>query len=59
MRVAVMGSGAVGGYFGGRLAMAGHDVCFIARGEHLRAIRQTGLQVESTKGDFLVFPVGS
>ena len=56
MRVAVMGSGAVGGYFGGRLAMAGHDVCFIARGEHLRAIRQTGLQVESTKGDFLVFP---
>ena len=56
MRIAVMVSGAVGGYFGGRLAMAGHDVCFIARGEHLRAIRQTGLRVESPKGDFLVFP---
>lgn len=56
MRIAVMGSGGVGGYFGGRLAMAGHDVCFIARGEHLRAIRQNGLQVESINGDFVVFP---
>ena len=56
MRIAVMGSGGVGGYFGGRLAMADHDVWFIARGEHLRAIRQRGLQVQSLNGDFTVQP---
>jgi 2-dehydropantoate 2-reductase len=51
MRVAVMAAGAVGGYFGARLAAAGHDVSFIARGEHLRAIRTRGLRVESPLGD--------
>ena len=47
MRIAAMAAGAVGGYFGARLAAAGHDVCFIARGAHLRAIRQNGLRIES------------
>jgi 2-dehydropantoate 2-reductase len=56
MRVAVFGSGGVGGYFGGRLAQAGEDVIFIARGEHLRAIQKDGLKVESIKGDFQVKP---
>lgn len=57
MRIAVFGTGAVGGYFGGRLAQAGEDVVFIARGEHLRAMLMHGLQVDSIKGDFLVKPV--
>jgi ketopantoate reductase len=42
MRIAVFGTGAVGGYFGGRLAEAGEDVSFIARGKHLAAIREGG-----------------
>lgn len=54
MRIAVFGTGGVGGYFGGRLAIAGHDVTFVARGEHLLAIREQGLRVESVRGDFLV-----
>ena len=57
MRIAVFGTGAVGGYFGGRLAQAGEDVVFIARGEQLRALLMQGLQVDSIKGDFLVKPV--
>ena len=57
MRIAVVGAGGVGGYFGGRLAQAGHDVTFIARGEHLRAMLQAGLRVESISGDFAVSPV--
>ena len=56
MRVAVFGTGAVGGYFGGRLAQAGVDVTFIARGEHLAAIREKGLKVESIQGDFTIRP---
>jgi 2-dehydropantoate 2-reductase len=56
MRIAVFGTGGVGGYFGGRLAEAGHDVTFIARGEHLRAIKTSGLRVDSSAGDFVVFP---
>lgn len=56
MKIAILGSGAVGGYFGGRLAQAGHDVAFIARGDHLRAILKDGLQVESLKGDFAIHP---
>ena len=53
MKVAVMGTGGVGGYFGGLLARAGHDVTFIARGAHLEAIRRHGLKVESLRsGDF-------
>jgi 2-dehydropantoate 2-reductase len=51
MRVAVMAAGAVGGYFGGRLAAAGHDVAFIARGAHRDAIRRDGLKIESTLGN--------
>jgi 2-dehydropantoate 2-reductase len=54
MRIAIFGSGGVGGYFGGRLAQAGNDVTFIARGEHLAAIRQNGLQVNSIAGDFVL-----
>jgi 2-dehydropantoate 2-reductase len=57
MRVAVFGSGGVGGYFGGRLANAGEEVVFIARGEHLKVMRQNGLKVDSLKGNFVVKPV--
>ena len=56
MRIAIMGTGGVGGYFGGLLAKSGEDVTFIARGEHLRAIREQGLRIESVFGDFTVFP---
>ncbi|HEX3186916.1 MAG TPA: 2-dehydropantoate 2-reductase [Pyrinomonadaceae bacterium] len=56
MRIAVFGTGGVGGYFGGRLAHAGEDVTFIARGEHLRAIKTNGLIVDSLAGNFVVFP---
>ena len=55
MDIAVMGAGGVGGYFGGLLARAGNNVTFIARGPHLDAIRQNGLQVISgNDGDFTV-----
>jgi 2-dehydropantoate 2-reductase len=56
MRIAVFGTGGVGGYFGGRLARAGEDVTFIARGEHLRAIQTKGLKIDSLDGDFVVDP---
>lgn len=46
----------MGGYFGGRLAQAGEDVTFVARGEHLRAIQTKGLKVESRNGDFTIYP---
>ncbi len=51
MRIATMAAGAVGGYFGARLADAGHDVFFIARGAHLAAIKKNGLTIESVHGD--------
>jgi 2-dehydropantoate 2-reductase len=54
MRFAIVGSGAVGGYLGARLARAGHDVTFLARGAHLEAIRQRGLEIRSAAGDFVV-----
>jgi len=55
MKFAILGSGAVGGYFGAKLARAGQDVTFIARGAHLEAIRANGLEVKSPKlGDFHV-----
>jgi 2-dehydropantoate 2-reductase len=55
MRFAILGSGAVGGYYGARLARAGHDVTFIARGAHLEAIRERGLIIRSPMlGDFTV-----
>jgi 2-dehydropantoate 2-reductase len=56
-RVAIMGSGGVGGYFGARLAAAGCKVDFIARGEHLAAMRATGLRVESPVGDVCIDPI--
>ncbi|MFZ5809992.1 MAG: 2-dehydropantoate 2-reductase [Chloroflexota bacterium] len=56
MRIAVFGSGAVGGYFGARLIRAGEQVCMMARGEHLRAIRASGLRVEGASGDFVALP---
>jgi 2-dehydropantoate 2-reductase len=51
MRIAVMGTGGVGGYFGARLAQAGHEVAFVARGRQLEALRDHGLRVESPLGD--------
>jgi 2-dehydropantoate 2-reductase len=57
MRIAMVGSGGLGGYYGGLLAVAGHEVTFIARGAHLAALREKGLQVKSVHGDFMVAPV--
>ncbi len=57
MRVAIFGVGGVGGYFGGRLAQAGEEVFFIARGAHLQAMQEHGLRVESLTGDFVVSPI--
>ncbi len=51
MRIGVMAAGAVGGYFGGRLAAAGHDVVLFARGANLAALRKDGLTIKSVKGD--------
>jgi 2-dehydropantoate 2-reductase len=48
MRFAILGSGAVGGYFGAKLARSGQDVTFIARGAHLEAIRARGLEIRAT-----------
>lgn len=56
MKIAIFGSGGVGGYFGGRLALAGQDVTFIARGAHLAAVIESGLRVDSIGGDFVVNP---
>lgn len=55
MKIAILGSGAVGGYYGAKLARAGHDVTFIARGAHLAALRERGMQIKSPAvGDFTV-----
>jgi len=51
MRIAVMATGAVGGYFGGRMAAAGHEVHFLARGKTLETLRTKGLKIESVLGD--------
>jgi 2-dehydropantoate 2-reductase len=59
MRIVVFGTGGVGGFFGGRLERAGEDVTFIARCEHLRAIKENGLKIDSTAGDFLIFPASA
>ena len=48
MRIAVIGTGGVGGYFGALLARAGHDVTFVARGAHLAAMQERGLRIDST-----------
>jgi len=57
LRIAVVGVGGVGGYFGGRLARAGVETVFIARGATLHALRSNGLRVDSIAGDFTVQPV--
>ncbi|ASB50251.1 ketopantoate reductase family protein [Alkalitalea saponilacus] len=57
MKVTIIGTGGVGAYFGGRMANAGHDVTFVARGEHLKAMLEKGLKVKSINDDFLVSPV--
>jgi len=57
MRVLIYGTGAIGGYFGARLAQAGHSVCFLARGANLQSIREGGLRIESPKGDYRVWPI--
>jgi 2-dehydropantoate 2-reductase len=57
MRIAIMGSGGVGGYVGGRLAASGQEVAFIARGAHLAALRARGLKIESALGDLALSPV--
>jgi 2-dehydropantoate 2-reductase len=54
MKIAIIGSGGVGGYFGGKLVRAGYDVTFLARGEHLKEIQQNGLTIKSIKGDFKI-----
>src|ERR1700760_2274876 len=54
MKIVVLGAGGVGGYFGGRLAAAGHDVTFVARGAHLAAMLQSGLRITSERGDLLI-----
>ena len=56
MKIAIMGTGGVGGYYGGLLARTGQAVTFIARGAHLAAIREKGLQIKSVHGDFTVAP---
>ena len=57
MKIVVMGSGGVGGYFGARLAASGADVTFIARGEHLAAMQRDGLKILSANGDMTLKPV--
>jgi 2-dehydropantoate 2-reductase len=57
MRVLVMGAGAVGGYYGGVLARRGHDVVFVARGEHLAAMRERGLELRTDGQTYLLRPV--
>ena len=52
MKIAILGSGAVGGYFGGMLARAGEDVTFIARGKHLAAMKSRGLEIRKPEGSF-------
>jgi 2-dehydropantoate 2-reductase len=59
MRIAVIGAGGVGGYFGGRLALAGNKVIFVARGAHLEAIQKNGLVVKSGNGEFVIKPANA
>jgi 2-dehydropantoate 2-reductase len=59
MKILIMGTGGVGGYYGGLLAKEGNNVLFIARGEHLTAIQRDGLKVNSIHGDFTVAPANA
>jgi 2-dehydropantoate 2-reductase len=56
MRIAVIGAGGVGGYFGGRLAAADNEVTFVARGAQLDAIRANGIELLSALGDLRIHP---
>jgi len=56
VKIAILGAGGIGGYYGGLLTRSGNDVTFLARGAHLVAIRDHGLRVESAHGDFEVRP---
>jgi 2-dehydropantoate 2-reductase len=57
MKIAIIGTGGVGGYFGAKLLQAGNDVSFLARGKHLETIKTKGLEVKSILGDFTTLPV--
>jgi 2-dehydropantoate 2-reductase len=57
MKIAIIGTGGVGGYFGGKLANAGNDVTFLARGEHLNSIQKNGLLIKSFQGDIRINPI--
>ena len=59
MKILIMGTGGVGGYYGGLLAQQGNEVTFIARGAHLYALRHEGLKVKSVHGDFTVSPANA
>ncbi|HSL42945.1 MAG TPA: ketopantoate reductase family protein [Anaerolineales bacterium] len=59
MKILIMGTGGVGGYYGGLLAQQGNEVTFIARGAHLYALRHEGLKVNSVHGDFHIFPANA
>lgn len=59
MKIAVLGPGGVGGYYGGELARSGQDVRLLARGRHLEALRERGLEVRTPDGDFTVHPVAT
>ncbi len=59
MKIAVIGAGGVGGFYGGLLAKSGEEVAFLGRGEHLNAIKDRGLTVKSPMGEFLVRPKAS
>jgi 2-dehydropantoate 2-reductase len=59
MKILIMGTGGVGGYYGGLLAQQGNEVTFIARGAHLYALRHEGLKVRSVHGDFSLSPVNA
>ena len=59
MKITVMGTGGVGGYFGAKLAKAGHDVAFVARGNHLKEMKKNGLKVYSELGDVTIDPINA
>ena len=59
MKIAVFGAGGVGGYFGGRLAQGGNEVIYIARNQHLQAIRTGGLQILSPSGNYTHHPAAA
>jgi len=59
MKIGILGTGGVGGYFGAKLATAGHSLKFLARSEHLQAMQKSGLMVKSGKGDMLIKPVSA